>query len=155
MMRTDESLRLVKLYLSFFALYKIIILAKKVNRSTLAQIVSPSQASKSDLERILCSMRHSFSSLVAKYIPFVSELPFELGVRWKPTWKALPSSVEVRRWLSSKLRRKVSTKCQTGFLCLMAELQCAHLSPLLFAMYPLLYRSGYIRYPLDDDAERF
>lgn len=116
--------------ISFFALSKIIILAKKVNRSTLALIVSPSQASKSDLTRILCSMRHIFSSLVAKYIPFVSDFY---------AWCPIPTDrlyLHLRRFADgSRLSwygRSRQTD-QTGFLCLMAELECAHLSPFLFA----------------------
>jgi len=106
MQKNDRSDELVKLYLSFFSLYRIIKRAKKISyTSTFKSIVEPT-----DLEAASewCSeFRDELLALVRRYIPFVSEIPLHQGISWEPTWKSLPTHRRVNQLMKEVLAEKL------------------------------------------------
>lgn len=88
--RTDRSENLVRMYLSFFSLYKVILIGKKQSYDYIS-IVSPPSRSPFDL---LEEYSKVVVELSERYIPWMYERPMELMFRWKPSWTA--SSVRTR-----------------------------------------------------------
>lgn len=97
--KDDKADMLVKIWLSLFNLSKIILLAKRVDFSTFASIVSPWK----DPEKVVQAVNRvaeTLPQLVGRYLPWVSQIPLDEGVTWEPTWKAIPNSP----YLSQQLR---------------------------------------------------
>lgn len=87
--RKDErSHQLEKLDLSFFSLAKIIELAKKVSKSLFKSIVEP--ADLDSVTSVVGCIRQSLHSGIMRR-PWLATIPMTLGMRWEPTWKALPT----------------------------------------------------------------
>lgn len=87
--KDDRSDTLVKIYLSFFSLSRLVELAPKMNRRTFQSIVQPSDLDM--VQRTVGRIKWKMPSLIARYLPWVHTIPLEQGVRWIPTWKALPN----------------------------------------------------------------
>jgi hypothetical protein len=99
--KDDKADMLVKILLSLFHLSKIILLAKRVDFSSFASIVSPWK----DPEKVVQAVnrvaeRLRLPQLVGRYLLWVSQIPLDEGVTWEPTWKAIPNSP----YLSQQLR---------------------------------------------------
>lgn len=97
--KDDKADMLVKIWLSLFNLSKIILLAKRVDFSTFASIVSPWK----DPEKVVQAVNRVAETLpqfLGRYLPWVSQIPLDEGVTWEPTWKAIPNSP----YLSQQLR---------------------------------------------------
>jgi hypothetical protein len=91
----DKADQLVQLYLSFFTLYRVIKLAKKVSLSnTFKTIVEPT-----DLDAVSSwceELKQSLHTLTERYLPLISTIPLNQGMTWEPTWKSLPTT----RWVN-------------------------------------------------------
>lgn len=85
--RDEKSDLLVKWYLSIFSLSKVITLAKKVDKSTFASIVTPVTDMDSVLE-LVGSIKECFNR---RYVPWIKRIPLEQGLTFEPTWKTLPT----------------------------------------------------------------
>lgn len=96
----DEADRLVRMYLSFFSLYKVITLAKSVNDGLFSSIVEahPKDVARS-IREYAASLGVTFPELLRRYVPYISSSPLHVGIVWEPTWKALPSHGAVKRWM--------------------------------------------------------
>lgn len=81
---------LVQIYLSFGTLAKVVCLAKKVSKDTFSSIITPVL----DLDSVLSLMsdiRVVLPDISQRYMPWVSRIPLHQGLKWEPTWKALPT----------------------------------------------------------------
>lgn len=87
--RDERADRLVKLYLSWFTVCRIIELAKKISRDTLSSITK--STTEDDLGYIHEMIKDYRSMIKSKYVPRVHSIPMDIGMSWVPTWKALPS----------------------------------------------------------------
>lgn len=90
--KDDRADQLVKMYLSYFSLTKVIPLAKKVSKDTFASIITPltndEEEKVNDMANIIKSL---LPLLVSRYIPWVTTIPLKQGITWLPTWKSLPN----------------------------------------------------------------
>nr|WMB96591.1 hypothetical protein [Solanum melongena]WMB96956.1 hypothetical protein [Solanum melongena]WMB97168.1 hypothetical protein [Solanum aethiopicum] len=87
--KSDHGDMLVKMYLSWFGLAKLIAVAAKVTKATFKSITSPHPDIGSVLE-VLEEMKTSFRDLQPIYLPRLHTFPLELGMHWEPTWKSTP-----------------------------------------------------------------
>ena len=89
--RDDRADQLVQIYLSFFSLSKIILLAKRITRKgVFATIVDPVK----DLDSVLTlvgDMLDVLPELLNRYCPSIATIPLNQGMVWTPTWKTLPT----------------------------------------------------------------
>ncbi|KAI4298009.1 hypothetical protein L6164_037861 [Bauhinia variegata] len=88
--RDDYSDVLVQIYLSFGTLAKVVCLAKKVSKDTFSSIITPVL----DLDSVLSLMsdiKVVLPDISQRYMPWVSRIPLHQGLKWEPTWKALPT----------------------------------------------------------------
>lgn len=89
MKRDENADRLVKLYLSWFSVSKIIALAPRLSRATLSSIITPTRDVDS-LKGVMSKVRESYSILSERYWPWISTIPLYKGMTWEPTWKSTP-----------------------------------------------------------------
>lgn len=83
---------LVRFYLTVFALGRIIPCAKPVSKSTFESIVTPlSEDVMSRVLGLLGEVKPHLKNLVLRYIPWVTTIPLNQGIRWKPVWSSLPN----------------------------------------------------------------
>ena len=87
--KSDRGDKLVKLYLSWFGLAKLILVAKKVTKATFSSMASPHPDIGRVLE-VLDEIKTSFRDLQPIYLPHLQNIPLELGMSWEPTWKSTP-----------------------------------------------------------------
>lgn len=87
--RDERADRLVKIFLSWFTLCRIIELAKKIARETFDSITRPTKSDS--LEEVHQMVKESRPLIRRLYLPRVHEIPMDIGMSWIPTWKALPS----------------------------------------------------------------
>lgn len=107
--RDEKADKLVKLYLSWFTLSKIILLAKPVSKDTLASI-RENFTNLDGLLKMNQELTLKFPGLMEKYIPWISTIPVEQGIRW--TWKSLPNTVAI---MDLKGRVTKVTSCFLSF----------------------------------------
>ncbi|GFP80470.1 hypothetical protein PHJA_000190400 [Phtheirospermum japonicum] len=81
----DEADRLVRMYLSFFSLYKVITLAKSVNDGLFSSIVEahPKDVARS-IREYAASLGVTFPELLRRYVPDISSSPLH---EWIPTFR--------------------------------------------------------------------
>lgn len=107
---------LVKIYLSFFSVSKIIPLTAKVSKSTFSSIVSPWEDETRVLEQI-GQIKWNMRDLLLRYLPRLTTIPLHQGFVWEPTWKALPMyRVTEQVWrtrLKRVFRRRAPRSCFT------------------------------------------
>lgn len=84
--KDDRADMLVKIYLSFFSLAKIIELAKKVTKKTFKSIVSPWDDPDSVVLQVM-DMRETFVYLLKRYTPWLPTIPLHQGMTWDPPRK--------------------------------------------------------------------
>jgi hypothetical protein len=89
--RDDRADRLVKLYLSWVSISKIVKLAKPVTSGTFKSIID-GPADIEEVKSVMGELKESFPILMRRYIPWISTVPLHKGMRWIPTWKSLPNS---------------------------------------------------------------
>lgn len=87
---------LVKFDLSLFSVTGIIPLAKKVSKETFSSIVSPPDNIESIVE-IVGLIKADLKVLLKRYLPHVDKLPLYQGLKFVPTWKALPTHPMTRQ----------------------------------------------------------
>ena len=92
--RDHRADRIVRVYLSFFSLSKVIKLAKPISRSTFDSIIKP-QGDIDRVKMVLQEVKESFPRLQRLYLPWVHTIPCNLGLEWIPSWKILPNSRSV------------------------------------------------------------
>ena len=87
--RDSHADMLVRLYLSWFGLSKLIAVAPRVRKSTFSSIVTPNPDIGS-VSEVLGMIKDSFSTLQPLYLPDISTIPLTKGMSWEPTWKSVP-----------------------------------------------------------------
>jgi len=92
MLGGDRADGLVRMYLSFFSLTKVIPLAKRVSKETFSSIITPlTQDEEESVNNMANVIKQLFPVLVSRYIPWVTTIPLKQGMTWLPTWKAIPN----------------------------------------------------------------
>ncbi|GJR62836.1 hypothetical protein Tco_1504998 [Tanacetum coccineum] len=99
----------VQFYLSFFSLSKIIVLAKRVRKSTLTSIISPVDDIEAVTE-VVSDMKGCLKDLMLPYVPRVRDIPLYQGMSFDPTWKALPTHRLTREVLQKRAKQPKSKK---------------------------------------------
>lgn len=88
----DRADDLVRMYMSFFSLTKVIPLAKKVSKSTFESITAPlTDSEEESVNSMANTVKQLLPQLVTRYIPWVTQIPLRQGISWSPTWKAIPN----------------------------------------------------------------
>ena len=81
--RDDRAV--VQIYLSFFPLSKVVIKAKKIDRSLFESMVAP----PGDMESIMTligNIKGRLRALVTRYMPWIPTISLLQGMTWEPTW---------------------------------------------------------------------
>ena len=90
MSRNERADYLVKLYLSWFSINRIVKLAKPVNSQTLKSITDRPFYIPS-IDSVLHRFQHLFPVLYRLYIPDLVSRELVMGMTWTPTWKSVPN----------------------------------------------------------------
>lgn len=99
--RDDKADPLVKLYLSFFTLSKLIKLCPKISKKTFQSITQPDQVAS-----FIGIITEKIPNLVNRYLPGVSTIPLNQGMKWVPTWKSLPTFKQMNDLLRQNAREQ-------------------------------------------------
>lgn len=91
--KDDKADQLVKIYLSFFSISRLIKLAKRVDKSTFESICSPTDTDRA--YEFCGEVRPLLRPLFARYCPWPPTIPLNQGMKWDPTWKSLPTYKQV------------------------------------------------------------
>lgn len=86
--KDDRADILVQLYLSFLSLSKIIVLAKRVRKSTFTSIISPVDDIEAVTE-VVSDMLGCLKDLMLRYVPRVRDIPLYHGMSLDPTGDCL------------------------------------------------------------------
>lgn len=86
--KDDTSDTLVRIWLSLFSLSRIVLAAKKVDRSIFDPIVSPVTNFDRAYE-FVNRVAETLPRLIARYTPWISQLPLHQGLLWEPTCSQL------------------------------------------------------------------
>lgn len=120
--------QVVKMYLSWFSLSKLILLAPKVSKSTFKSMVTPPNNIHS-IRDICFELKQNFKIMCQRYTPWISSIPVHQGITWEPTWKSLPNSDKSLDLLDKKkdypILKSVGSYVKKGascFTCLKYEL---------------------------------
>ena len=100
MQRGDRGNRLVRLYLSWFSISRVILLAKRPSKA-LFESISKVQRFKQYHEVLNGQLKTAFERLQPMYLPWISKIPLFKGITWTPTWKSTPND-DRRFWKKPK-----------------------------------------------------
>nr|QVU28731.1 RNA-dependent RNA polymerase [Paris mitovirus 1] len=150
---SSRSDMLVRLYLSWFSMFKLIALAKPVSTKTFESIVKE----PSDNGRILSicgELKTTFTRICGMYVPWINTIPVNQGIRWIPIWKATPNNLLWLHGQAIKVGGRLLKKSTSIFTSLLYEmcaygtlLQLEHATETLFSS-GILWRNR-VRYALD------
>lgn len=82
----ERADRMVKLYLSWFSVCRILQLAKPISKATLKSIVYRGPETESFRE-LLGVIRTQGKRIILKYLPDAPKIHLHKGISWMPTWK--------------------------------------------------------------------
>lgn len=98
--RDERADKCVQMYLTFFSFYTIIIIGKKIKTSLYSSIRSPVE----DIDSVLMwlsLLKEKLPILIDRYVPGISSIPLNQGMKWKPSWKTLPTYLSIKEFLWS------------------------------------------------------
>lgn len=104
--RSSRADLLVKLYLSWFGLAKLIAVAPRMRRKHFSSIVTPNQ-DIGRVEEVLGEIKDGFAILQPRYLPGLRTIPLSKGMVWEPTWKSVPIQDSLLFRLGFKVDEKV------------------------------------------------
>lgn len=104
--RDSHADTLVRLYLSWFGLAKLIAVAPRVRRSTFSSIVTQILILVQSW-RCWEILKTSFATLQPLYLPNLSSIPLTKGMVWEPTWKSVPIQDSLLLRLGFKVDEKI------------------------------------------------
>lgn len=90
MRRGERGDKLVKLYLSWFSICRVLPLAKRVSKATFTSMLNPQQ-NVDKMKWLLGVLKEQFTHLQSMYLPWISQIPLLKGISWEPTWKSTPN----------------------------------------------------------------
>lgn len=118
----DRADALVRLYLSLFSFYSLIEIGKRLSQETFKTIKTPVGNIDSVVE-FVNEVKASFPTLIRRYVPDIQTIPLSQGMRWIPSWKALPSYMAFRYVYSNVFKEKSKfSKVKSPFLVQTFEL---------------------------------
>ena len=91
--RSERGDYIVKLYLSWFGLSKVIELAPRISKKTFSSITSVPQdyeGYKDKITSFLAEMKDQSEKLWYRYVPAIRTIPLYKGISYYPTWKGTP-----------------------------------------------------------------
>lgn len=94
--RDKKSDMLIQFYLSVFSINRLIPCTKRLSKDVFRSITDECRDRKS-VSEMMRDLFKSFMRLTNRYIPHVVNIPLHQGIRFVPTWKALPNSPYVSR----------------------------------------------------------
>ncbi|KAL0293073.1 UNVERIFIED_CONTAM: hypothetical protein Scaly_3147500 [Sesamum calycinum] len=104
--KDDRADILVQLYLSFFSLSKIIVLAKRVRKYfSFTSIISPVDDIEAVTE-VVSDMKGCLKDLMLRYVPRVRDIPLYQGMSFDPTLQALPEHRLTREVLQKRAKHQ-------------------------------------------------
>nr|DAC76753.1 TPA_inf: RNA-dependent RNA polymerase [Beta vulgaris mitovirus 1] len=124
MCRNERSDVVIQFYLSLFSINRMIPLAKKVSKDTFQSIITPPHRLDT-IQTTSSELKTKLKMLFKRYLPHVDRIPLKQGMRFEPTWKALPTSKIVQSVLVNRLKvldMKAALKIKSCFLSLPYEL---------------------------------
>lgn len=89
----DRADLLVKMYLSWFSLGRIVRLARPLSWKHISSIDNLPKDSPG-IREILRELTITGRTLLNRYLPRASRVPIHQGMRWVPTWKSVPNLVK-------------------------------------------------------------
>jgi len=101
--RDKKDAAIIRLYMSLFSVSKLIQLFYPVSKATFDSLIRPSEPLF--MRRVVDRMKELFPSLIARYLPWVTSIPLELGLEWTPRWT---SQLTMVRSANGKGRPQVS-----------------------------------------------
>lgn len=104
-LRNERSDQLVKLYLSWFTLAKIIQLAKRISSATWKSLIT-ADYDENSFRQVFTDIKGITPLIKSVYLPDVRALVLEKGIKWTPTWKATPND---QRTFDAKARSSILT----------------------------------------------
>nr|WJJ80270.1 RNA-dependent RNA polymerase [Cannabis sativa mitovirus 1] len=105
-LRNARSDYLVRVYLSWFSVAKIVKLAKPVKASLFQSIVQEPKDIDS-VRGVLGRIKQNFPILQRSYLPWLTKVPLKKGIKWVPTWKSTPN--DDRQFPSPNVEDRVPT----------------------------------------------
>ena len=89
--RKDErSDKVVQLYLTWFSVAKVIVLAKPITKETFRSITDLPKDMDS-VRSVVGELKTHGMELIYRYLPGISTIPIHQGISWEPTWKSVPN----------------------------------------------------------------
>lgn len=88
MKRNERSDQLVKLYLSWFSLTRILILAARVSKATFSSLFDDPGA------EVCGELKQEFKRVADLYVPWLPTVPLQKGIQWVPSWKSMPNNCQ-------------------------------------------------------------
>nr|UOL49053.1 MAG: putative RNA-dependent RNA polymerase [Mitoviridae sp.] len=146
--RDERADQLVKLYLSWFTICRIIKLAKPISASTFRSIVDP-VPDIGLVKEVMQEVKETSKMLLNRYLPQLQTKALELGFRFVPTWKATPND---DRQFTDANRGSVTptifTSVKYEIAAFAQQLRLIHSFEGVFSP-GILYQRGYLMYPFD------
>lgn len=93
--RGDRGDVCVKIYLSWFSLARIVLLAPRVTKETFASLRDGFPDIESSVE-FIHSLHFRLRLVLDRYMPFHTTIPLYQGMVWEPTWKSTPNMQKVK-----------------------------------------------------------
>lgn len=137
---------LVKLYLSWFSLSKLIRLAPSVSKKTFESINKPVDK-PNIVARVISEFTDNVDSLIKLYTPWISEYPIFQGIIWEPTWKVTPNS---EKEIDKKRPKSLFTSLWMEILAYGTNLRMEFYDQSVIPSCSLWYTRTV--YPLDNEA---
>lgn len=88
--------RAVKIYLSWFSLSRVVLLAPRVTAKTFDSLLDPSPDLAKTVNFVL-GLVPMIKDVLSRYLPDLSTRPVHQGLRWVPTWKSTPTGGILRK----------------------------------------------------------
>lgn len=95
--RDARANTVVRWYLSWFSLSKVVLLSKKFSKDNL-ETVTATWTSDEGVISIIKEIYVKVRDLFDRYAPWIRDIPVIQGMSWEPTWKSLPNSREWAVW---------------------------------------------------------
>lgn len=100
--RDDRADAVVRMYLSWCSLSKVVLLAKPVTAATFSSITD---LPKDDgaIATVRDWVAEEVTQLLLRYVPWIATVPLELGMKWEPTWTSTPTRVRYQNKMVSSI----------------------------------------------------
>lgn len=151
---------IVQMYLSFCTVSKAIQLAARVRSKLFDSITVPS-----DLDSVtetVGKLKPYMRPLIRRYVPGIEKIPLHQGLRFVPTWKALPSGPWYSNVLKTSLSKAEATPLVSSSIFSVFFIELASFQALMTFVHARgeqhsqgILWPDFIRYPFDSANDSF